>query len=90
MINSAPGFWTIFGPLGPTAGHGSPGNGPGSKNSAGSTKNQPRSPILSAIRGHFVFLVDRKASLGCMALGGCVAGLVSWGSVADRGSAGTL
>ena len=56
MINPAPGFWPIFGPLGPTAGPGSPGNGPGSKNSGGCTKNQPRRPILSPIRGHFVFL----------------------------------
>ncbi len=30
MINPAPGIWQIFGPL-PTAGPGSPGNGPGSK-----------------------------------------------------------
>ena len=56
MINPAPGFWTIFGPWGPTAGPGSPGNGPGSRNSAGCTKNQTRRPILSPIRGHFVFL----------------------------------
>ncbi len=34
MINPAPDFWPIFGPLGPTA---SPGNGPGSENSAGCT-----------------------------------------------------
>ena len=47
MINPAPGFWPIFGPLGPTAGPGSPGNGPGSNNSAGCTKNQPRRPIVS-------------------------------------------
>ncbi len=53
MINPAPGFWPIFGPLGPTAG---PGNGPGSKIGAGCTKNQPRRPILSPIRRHFVFL----------------------------------
>ncbi len=56
IINPAPGFWPIFGPLGPTAGPGSPGNGPGSKNSAGCTKNQPRRPILSPIRRRFVFL----------------------------------
>ncbi len=51
-INPAPGSWPIFGPLEPTAGPGSPGNGPG----AGCTKNQPRRPILRPIRGHFVFL----------------------------------
>ncbi len=56
MINPARGFWPMFGPLGPTAGPGSPGNGPGSKDSAACTKNQPRRPILSSIRGHFVFL----------------------------------
>ncbi len=56
MINPAPGFWPIFGPSGPPAGPGSPGNGPGSKNSAGCTKNQPRGPILSPIRGYFVLL----------------------------------
>ncbi len=55
MINQALGFWPIFGPLGPMAGPGSPGNGPGSKNSAGCANNQPRRPILSHIRGHFVF-----------------------------------
>ncbi len=54
MIKPAPGFGLIFGPLGPTAGPGSPGNGPGSKNSEGCTNNQPRRPILSLIRGHFV------------------------------------
>ncbi len=31
MMNPAPGFWTIFGPLGPTAGSGSPGNAPARK-----------------------------------------------------------
>ncbi len=31
MIDPAPGFWPIFGPLRPPAGSGSPGNGPGSK-----------------------------------------------------------
>ncbi len=31
MINPALGFWPIFGPLGPTAGPGSPGTGSGSK-----------------------------------------------------------
>ncbi len=56
MLIPAPGFWQNFGPLGPTAGPGSSGNGPGSNNSAGGTKNQPRRPILSLIRGHFVFL----------------------------------
>ncbi len=56
LINPAPGFWPIFGPLGPTAGPGSPGKGPGSKNSAGCTTNQPRRRIPSPIRGHFVFL----------------------------------
>ncbi len=57
MISPAPGFWQIFGPLGPTASPGSPGNGPGSENSAGCPANQPLRPILSPIRGHFVFLV---------------------------------
>ncbi len=56
MINPAPGFWPIFGALGPTAGPGRPGNGPGLKKSAGCANNQPRRPILSPIRGHFVFL----------------------------------
>jgi hypothetical protein len=56
MINPAPGFWSISDPWGP----GSPGNGPGSKNSAGCTKNQPRRPMISPIRGHFVFGTDRK------------------------------
>ncbi len=56
MINPAPGFWPIFGPLGPTAGPGNPRNSPGSKNSAGCTKNQPRRPLLSLIHRHFVFL----------------------------------
>jgi hypothetical protein len=60
MINLAPGLWQIFGPLGPTAGPGSLGMGPGSKNSAGCTKSQPRRLILSPIRGHFcVFGADR-------------------------------
>jgi hypothetical protein len=56
MINLASGLWPIFGPLRPPAGHGRPGNGPGSKNSAGNTQSQPRKPIISPIRGHFVFL----------------------------------
>ncbi len=56
MITPAPSFWPIFGPLGPTAGPGSSGNGPGLKNSAGCTENQPRRTILSPSRGHFVFL----------------------------------
>jgi hypothetical protein len=61
MINPAPGFWPIFGPLGPTAGPGSPGNGPGSKNNAVCSKNQPRRQSKNLIRGHFVFLgTDRK------------------------------
>ncbi len=55
MINPAPDFWPIFGPLRPTAGPGSPGIGPCSKKSAGCAKNQPRRPILSPIRWHFVF-----------------------------------
>ncbi len=53
MIHPAPDFWPMLGPLG---GPGSPGNGPGSKNSAGCTKNQPRRPNLSPIRGQIVFL----------------------------------
>ncbi len=56
MINPASGFWTILGPPGPPGGPGSSGNGPGSKKSAGCTKDQPGRPILSPIRGHFVFL----------------------------------
>ncbi len=56
MIKPAPGFRLICGPLGLPGGPGSPGNGPGSKNSAGCTRNQPRRPIQSPIRGHFVFL----------------------------------
>ncbi len=54
MIDPAQGFRSIFGPLGPTAGPGSSGNGPGSKNCAGCTKHQPRRTIISPIRGHFV------------------------------------
>ncbi len=57
MINPAPGFWPMFDSLAPTAGPGSPGNGPGSKNSAGCAKNQPRRPILSFC----VFRFDRVA-----------------------------
>ncbi len=53
-IDPAPGFWPMLGPLGPPAGTGS-GNGPGSKNKAGCTKNQPRRPIISPIRWHFAF-----------------------------------
>jgi hypothetical protein len=56
MINPAPGFWPILGPLGPTASPGSHGIGHGLKNSADYTKNQPRIPILSPIRWHRVFL----------------------------------
>ncbi len=52
VIDPAPGFWPIFGPLGPTAGPGSPGNGPGFKNSAACTKKHPRRPIISPVRGH--------------------------------------
>ncbi len=58
MINPALGFCPIFGPLGPAAGPGSAGNGPGSNNTAGSAKNQPRGPILSPIRGHFLCFWD--------------------------------
>ncbi len=56
MINPAPGFWPISGPIGPTAGPGRAGNGPGSEDSAGCIENQPRRPVQSHIRGHFVFL----------------------------------
>ena len=38
MINPAPGFWKIPGPLGPTAGPGSLGTGSGSKYNAGYQK----------------------------------------------------
>ena len=55
MMNLVAVFWPNFGPLGPTAGPGSPGNGPGSNNSAGCAKIQPRRPIPSPFRGHFVF-----------------------------------
>ncbi len=64
MIDPALGFWPIFGPLGPTAGPGSPGNGPASKNGAGCTKNQPRRPIISPIRVHFVFRGPCRVFLG--------------------------
>ncbi len=57
MINPAPGFWPIFGPLGPTAGPGSPGKGTGLENSAVCATNQPRKPIPRPVRGYFVFLV---------------------------------
>ncbi len=56
MINPAPGFWPIFGLLGPTAGPGSLGTGSGATNRAGRAKIQPRRPLLSPIRGHFVFV----------------------------------
>ncbi len=55
MINPASGFWPIFGPLGRTAGPGSPGNGSGSKKSAGCTKHQPRRQIRMFVRRYFVF-----------------------------------
>jgi hypothetical protein len=61
---SGPGFSADFRPLGAHGGPGTLGNGPGSKNSAGCTKHQTRRPIISPIRGHFVFLVtDRKKIL---------------------------
>jgi hypothetical protein len=56
MINLAPDFWPIFGPLGPTVGPGSLGTGLASKNIVGRTKNQPLRPIISLTRGYFVFL----------------------------------
>jgi hypothetical protein len=56
-MNPTPGFWLIFGPLGPTAGSGSLGMGSGSKDSAGCASNQPRKPIIRPVRGYFVFLV---------------------------------
>ncbi len=56
MIDAASGFRPIFGPLWPTAGPGSPGNGPGSKDIAGCAENQPLGSILSPILRHFVFL----------------------------------
>ncbi len=58
MINPAPGFWRIFGPLGPTAGPGSPGNGPGSKNSAGPP------PVGARSRFFRVFLSFQGVCLG--------------------------
>ncbi len=57
LIDPAPFLRLIFGPSGTTAGPGSHGNGPGSTNSAGCTKNQPPRPVLSPTCGHFVFLV---------------------------------
>ncbi len=60
MINPASG-WPIFGPLGPTAGFGSPGNGPGSKNSAGCTnKSAPETNYESHLWALCVFGTDRK------------------------------
>ena len=56
MISPAQGFWPIVSPFGPTACAGSPGNGPGSKSSAGCTENQPRRPIMSPICRHFMVL----------------------------------
>ena len=55
MVNPAPGFRPIFGPLEPTAGPGSPGNGPGPKNSV-APKISPRRLIPRPVRGYFVFL----------------------------------
>ncbi len=55
MINLPPGFWPIFGPLGPTAGPGSLGTGSGSKHSAGTCKNQPRRSIISQFVGTLCF-----------------------------------
>ena len=60
VINPAPGFWPIFGPLGPTAGPGSLGTGSGSKDGAGCTKHQARKQIICSIRGHRVFGAGRK------------------------------
>ena len=69
MKNPAPGFWTIFGPLGPPAGPGSLGNRPGSKNSAGCTKNQPRRPILKphVAFAHCVLVVCRRGRVATSA-----------------------
>ncbi len=53
IIDPAPGFWPMLGPLGPTAGPGSLGTG---SSSATCTTSQPWKPIISPIRGHFVFL----------------------------------
>jgi hypothetical protein len=60
MMNLAPGFWPIFGLLGPMAGPGSLGNGSGSKNTAGCTKNLPRRPIISPVRGTLCFWCRRQ------------------------------
>ena len=61
MINLAPGFRSIFGPLGPTAGPGSPGNGPGSKHIAVCPNNQPPETKFKARPGALcVFGTDRK------------------------------
>jgi hypothetical protein len=59
IVNPAPGLWPMFDPLGPTAGPGHPRNGSGLKNSAGCADNQPRRPILSPSRLHFVCFWDR-------------------------------
>ncbi len=55
MINPAPGFWPIFGPLGPAAGPGSPGSGPVSQkqcrlhqNSEPKTNSKSHSWVLCA------------------------------------------
>ncbi len=57
MINPAPGFWPIFGPLKPAAGPGSHGTGSGSKDNAGCVKNQPPRPSIMLFRGYFEFSV---------------------------------
>ena len=51
-VNPAPGFRPTCDPSRARE----PENGPGSQNSAGCTKNQPRRPIIRPTRGHFVFL----------------------------------
>ncbi len=55
MINPASGFRPIFCPPEPPGGSRSPGNGAIFR--AGCTNNQTRRPILSPIRGCFVFML---------------------------------
>ncbi len=57
LINLAPMFSPIFGPLWPAAGPGSLGTGSGWENNARCTKNQLMKPIIRPARGYFVFLV---------------------------------
>ncbi len=57
QIYPAPAFSVYLRLSGATAGPGSPGNGSGSKHSAGCTENQSRRPNLRPFRGQIVLLV---------------------------------